>query len=141
MNTFNQPHVPIAMKTFRLSFLFTILALFAAGFAPAHAQSDEEAVIKQRMIERVDEIDALKLAQKVGENRSGLLEQRAMLTPAETTLMNAENTDRRALYTLIAQKLGLTTTVVGQGRADELRKRSAKGVWLQAPDGNWYQKS
>ena len=141
MNTSNPSNVPIAMKTVRLSLLFAILAFLAAGFAPAQAQTDEEAAIKQRMLERVDEIDALKLAQKVGENRSGLLEQRAMLTPTETALMNAENTDRRALYTLIAQKLGLTTTVVGQGRADELRKRSAKGVWLQAPDGNWYQKS
>lgn len=129
------------MKTLRAPFFLSLFA-FLLALAPfaAIAQSDDEAAIKQRIIERLDQIDALKIAGKVGENNKGLLEQRSMLTPAETQLMNAENADRRALYTLVAQRLGLTTTVVGQGRAEELRKNSAKGVWLQAPDGNWYQK-
>ncbi|EDY83192.1 hypothetical protein VDG1235_2816 [Verrucomicrobiia bacterium DG1235] len=55
--------------------------------------------------------------------------------------MNSQNADRRALYTLIGQRLGLTATVVGQGRAEELRKKSAPGVWIQAPDGAWSRKS
>lgn len=129
------------MKTLRAPLLLSLFALLLA-LAPfaAHAQSDDEAAIKQRILERLDQVDALKIAGKVGENNKGLLEQRAMLTPDETRLMNAENADRRALYTLVAKRLGLTTTVVGQGRAEELRKNSANGVWLQDPDGDWYQK-
>ncbi len=129
------------MKALSIARLLPLFALLLA-FAPhsASAQSADEDAIKQRIIERVDQVDALKLAGKVGENNSGLLEQRAMLKPTETQLMNAENADRRALYTLVGQRLGLTATVVGQGRAEELRKKSAAGVWIQAPDGTWSKK-
>lgn len=130
------------MKTLSIARIFPLFALLMA-FAPSFvvAQSEDEDAIKQRIIERVAEIDALKLAGKLGENNAGLLEQRAMLKPAETQLMNAENADRRALYTLVGQRLGLTSTVVGQGRADELRKKSAAGVWIQAANGTWSRKS
>ena len=117
---------------------FAFLLALAPHFASA--QSVDEDAIKQRIIERVGQIDALKLEGKLGENNAGLLEQRAMLKPTETQLMNAENADRRALYTLVGQRLGLTATVVGQGRAEELRKKSASGVWIQAPDGSWSRK-
>lgn len=122
--------------------LLALGLLFSCGLGtPALAQdTSEEEAIRQRMLERVDAIDALKKAGKVGENNVGLLEQRAPLSEEERELMNAENADRRALYTIIAKRLGLTTTVVGQGRAEELRKKSAPGVWLEDRGGNWYQK-
>lgn len=130
------------MKALSIIRFLPLLALLLA-FAPhfASAQSLDEDAIKQRLIERVATVDALKLAGKVGENNSGLLEQRAMLKPDETKLMNAENADRRALYTLVGQRLGLTTTVVGQGRAEDLRKKSATGVWVQDSKGAWSRKS
>lgn len=130
------------MKTLSIARILPLFALLLA-LAPslATAQTQDEDAIKQRIIDRVAQVDALKLDGKLGENNAGLLEQRAMLKPAETQLMNAENADRRALYTLVGQRLGLTSTVVGQGRADELRKRSATGVWIQAPDGTWSRKS
>ncbi|MDQ8180005.1 DUF1318 domain-containing protein [Pelagicoccus sp. SDUM812005] len=129
------------MKTLSIArFLPLFALLFALVPSFASAQSADEEAIKQRIIDRVASVDALKLAGKVGENNSGLLEQRAMLKPDETKLMNAENADRRALYTLVGQRLGLTSTVVGQGRAEELRKKSAPGVWIQAPDGAWSKK-
>ena len=128
------------MKTaFRyLSFVFALC--FALGAVVNASAQDTEEAIKGRIMDRVQSIDGLKLSGKVGENNVGLLEQRGMLTPAETKLMNEENGDRRALYTILAKRLGLTTTVVGQGRAEELRKRSAAGVWLQDRNGEWYQK-
>lgn len=124
-------------------FSFLALLLIAFHFAPisANAQASDEEAIKQRMLERVDEIDALKIAGKIGENNVGLLEQRGPLTPEESKLMNEENADRRALYTIIGKRLGLTATVVGQGRAEELRNKSAPGVWLQDRGGKWYRKS
>jgi len=128
------------MNALRIPLIFSLFALLFSA-APLSAQNADEDAIKQRILQRVDAIDALKLSGSVGENKNGLLEQRAMLKPDQTKLMNEENADRRSLYTIVAQKLGLTTAVVGQGRAADIRKKSAKGVWLQADDGNWYRKS
>lgn len=122
------------------SFNFFLVCVFTLLAGTIQAQGTDEAAIKERMIERIEAIDALKLAGKVGENNVGLLEQRAPLSREETELMNAENADRRALYTLIGKRLGLTRTVVGQGRAEELREKSAAGVWLQDRSGRWYRK-
>lgn len=131
------------MKTISISRILPLFTLLLLALAPnfASAQSQDEEAIKQRMIQRIAQVDALKLEGKLGENNAGLLEQRSMLKPAETALMNSQNTDRRALYAVIGQRLGLTATVVGQGRADELRKKSAPGVWIQAADGTWSRKS
>lgn len=117
-----------------------VLALSSIFSISLQAADTEEAAIKERIIERLESIDTLKLAGKVGENNVGLLEQRSMLAPAETKTMNEENADRRSLYTILGKKLGLTMSVVGQGRAEELRKKSAVGVWLQDRSGNWYKK-
>lgn len=119
---------------------FLLIAAIAIGLASqtAFAQNDESS-IKERLLERVARVDTLKLSGKVGENNKGFLEQRAMLNPAQTKTMNEENADRKALYTILAQRLGLSVTVVGQGRAESIRNRSAPKVWIQDPAGNWYQ--
>lgn len=124
--------------------LYGFLSLFALFlvFSPASvmAQDSDEDAIKQRLLERVESVDALKIANKVGENNVGLLAQRGPLKPEETAVMNAENADRRALYTIAGKRLGVTATVVGQGRAESLREKSAAGVWLQDRSGSWYKK-
>lgn len=124
------------MKLARI-FLLSLLAAFFA--VPAFSQDDENA-IKARLAARVPEVDALKVAGLVGENKSGLLEQRGPLAAPQTEVMNAENTDRRALYNIIASRVGLTANVVGEQRAESIRKNSAAGIWLQAPDGSWFKK-
>lgn len=127
------------MTTLRIPLFLSLLALFISALPLAAQDADEEA-IKQRILQRVEQVDALKLSGAVGENNKGLLEQRAMLKPDQTKLMNEENADRRALYAIVAQRLGITSAVVGQGRAADLRKKSAAGVWLQADNGSWYKK-
>jgi uncharacterized protein YdbL (DUF1318 family) len=120
--------------------LFTALAIFAMSFPnDADAQNDENA-IKERMLNRLESVDALKIGGTVGENNKGFLEQRAALDPQKTKTMNEENADRRALYTILSKRLGLSVTVVGQGRAESIRNKSAPKVWLQDPGGKWYQK-
>jgi uncharacterized protein len=126
------------MKTLSTFLLVAFAGLFLSN-ATVNAQADNEDALKKSLLERVDAIDKLKLTGKVGENNVGLLEQRGALNPAETKLMNEENKDRRALYTIIAKRLNVTMTVVGQGRSEEVRKKSASGVWLQDRTGNWYQ--
>lgn len=125
------------MKTSNWTLIF-VFAAISIGFAPqiAMAQNDE-ASIKQRLLERVASVDALKLSGSVGENNKGFLEQRAMLNPAQTKTMNDENGDRKALYTILANRLGLSVAVVGQGRAESIRNKSAPGVWIQQPNGQW----
>ena len=127
------------MKTLSLFLTLVFSGIFiSASFA--QAVDSDEASIKKSLMQRVSAIDEMKLAHKVGENNLGFLTQRAALTPDETKLMNDENKDRRALYAILAKRLKLTVKVVGQGRAEELRKKSASGVWLQDPtDNNWYK--
>ncbi len=125
------------MKTVNWTLIFLFAATFL-GLGPetAVAQNDE-ASIKQRLLARVESVDALKLSGAVGENNKGFLEQRAVLTPEQTKTMNEENADRKALYTILASRLGLSVTVVGQGRAESIREKSAPGVWIQQPNGDW----
>ncbi|MBT5814166.1 MAG: DUF1318 domain-containing protein [Opitutales bacterium] len=128
------------MKTIRIT-LSLILTLSALAVLPqsANAQAEENG-IKQRILQRVGAVDELKIKALLGENNKGLLEQRAMLAPAQTKVMNEENADRKALYAILAKRLGLSVTVVGQGRAESIRKKSAPKLWIQEPSGKWLQK-
>ena len=128
------------MKTIQLT-LSLILTLAVLALLPqsANAQAEENG-IKQRILQRVGAVDELKIKALVGENNKGLLEQRAMLAPAQTKVMNEENADRKALYAILAKRLGLSVTVVGQGRAESIRKKSAPKLWIQEPSGKWLQK-
>lgn len=124
------------MNLARIVFCMLLAAVFGA---PAFAQ-DDQAAIQERMKGRIAQVDEMKLAGVVGENNKGFLEQRAALNPAQTGVLTAENTDRRALYNLLAGRLGLSVAVVGEQRASNVRERSAPGVWLQGADGAWYKK-
>jgi uncharacterized protein YdbL (DUF1318 family) len=126
------------MKNRRLTFL--ILIALACTLTAGYGQQSDEDIIKERIIQRVTSLDSLKLSGKVGENNLGFVEQRARLSQTEDTIVEQENTDRRALYAIIAKRLGIQISVVGKGRASELRENSAKGVWLQSATGDWYQK-
>jgi hypothetical protein len=125
------------MKLARIFLFVWISALL--GLPAAFAQEDQ-AAITTRIKGRVAQVDQLKLALLVGENTKGLLEQKGQLAAEQTQLMNAENTDRRALYNIIATRNGVTVAVVGSQRAEQIRNNSAAGVWLQAADGSWYKK-
>jgi uncharacterized protein YdbL (DUF1318 family) len=123
-----------------LARLVLIMLVALAFGAPVTLAQENQATIQERMKARITQVDALKLAGLVGENNKGFLEQRGSLEPAQTELMNAENADRRALYNILAGRLGLSVTVVGEQRATNVREKSAAGVWLQGADGAWYKK-
>lgn len=125
------------MKLTRV-FLFVWMSALL-GLTAAVAQEDQ-AAITGRIKARVAQVDELKLAQLAGENNKGFLEQKGQLSPEQTQVMNAENTDRRALYNIIATRNGVTVAVVGAQRAEQIRNTSAAGIWLQAADGSWYKK-
>ena len=118
----------------------TLLTLFALVFAfvpAAHADTSSE--IKSRMAKRLGQIVALKKSGSVGENNQGYLTVRGNLSAKDSTMVKAENADRKAVYQIIATKAKTSAASVGKTRAASIRKSAAKGTWVQLPSGAWKQ--
>ena len=124
------------MNTPFLRLLFLCLALLGATAA---VRADDLGAIRARMEKRIPQIDALKTQGAVGENNRGFLEVRAAAPDADSTVA-AENADRSAVYSALAQKAGATPDTVGKARAKQIAANSAPGVWLQRESGEWYKK-
>lgn len=122
------------MKTHFLRFLLVSVLLMAA--VPLTRAQDLGA-IRTRMEKRVDQIDALKTAGVLGENNLGFLEVRS---GNDGGVAAAENADRTAVYAAIAKQAGASAEAVGKARAKKISEGSAKGVWVQAENGQWAKK-
>jgi len=116
----------------------TGLAVFILGLLISEGFSST-AEIKQRMIDRLPVITALKAKGVVGENNSGYLEflegQRE-----QAEVIEAENRDRRQVYEAIAKQQSTTVEVVGVHRAAQISEKAEPGDWLEDADGRWYRK-
>jgi uncharacterized protein YdbL (DUF1318 family) len=110
-------------------------ALLLAVTLPAQAQ--DLGAIRGRMEQRIGQIDALKTQGVLGENNQGFLEVRS---GDDQGVAAAENADRRAVYAALAKKTGATAAAVGKARAKQIAAASAKGVWVQAENGQWSKK-
>ncbi|HUG10463.1 MAG TPA: DUF1318 domain-containing protein [Opitutaceae bacterium] len=102
--------------------------------------ADDAATINRRMADRLPALDALKERLVVGESNSGMVEARGTVAAEEGQLIAAENSDRAAVYALIARTQSTSAEAVGRARARQIAERSKPGLWLQAADGKWYQK-
>ncbi len=122
------------MKTSLLRFLL-IGGLLLAWVPVTQAQSLGE--IKARMEKRVSQVDTFKAKGVLGENNRGFLEVRA---GDDAGVAAAENADRSVVYAALARQTGATPAAVGQARAKQIYSASAKGVWVQAPNGEWLKK-
>jgi len=122
--------------TTSLPWLGWALALIFGATALMAQNLDE---VRQRMAERLPQIDAQKVAGTLGEDNAGFLAVRASSSEAQT-LATAENNDRRLVYGEIARRTGTSLEAVGQARARQIASQSARGIWLQRPDGEWYRK-
>ncbi len=119
--------------------LTTILCFAVIAFAlPATAQNLDD--MRQRMKERLDEVQALKTAKTVGEDANGYLHVLGDVSAAGKAVVEAENADRKVVYASIAAKTGADPAEVGKARAKTIAQSTAPGVMLQAPDGTWYEK-
>lgn len=117
--------------------LFMIATLLVMGAVAAPAQDLE--TVRAQMRERLPQVDALKAAGAIGEDNRGFLSVREAQGDA-SSVVSAENADRRVVYQSIAKQTGSTPETVGKARARQIAAQSASGVWLQAEDGRWYQK-
>ncbi|WP_186441201.1 YdbL family protein [Desulfamplus magnetovallimortis] len=95
--------------------------------------------IKQRMKERLPVIVQMKQQGLVGENSKGYLEYVTSARP-NPQIVDAENSDRKKVYSIIAKQQGATIDKVEQLRALQIVQKAAKGEFLQKADGTWYQK-
>ena len=115
------------------------IAIVAAAALLLTGLTAPAASIKDRMLERIPAINALKDKGVIGENNRGYLEYRSADKP-EQQLVNDENSDRKAVYQSIAQQQKVGSVLVGQRRAKQIADIGQKGHWFQKPDGTWYQK-
>ena len=116
--------------------LFTV-ASATVLVSPAFA--DEASAAKSRMRERVPAIDKLKLSGVVGENNRGFLEVKNQ-APNADDIVGAENDDRRTVFEDTAKRTGGSVVSVGKAFARQIAGASAKGVWVQAENGQWAKK-
>jgi uncharacterized protein YdbL (DUF1318 family) len=119
----------------RLFFLLILSSLLAG---PLFA--DAVKMAKDRMQERLVQIDQMKADGSIGENTNGYLSVRTSLGPRQASLVEAENADRRTIYLSIAQSTGQSVEEVGRQRALRIIELARPGVWLQKPDGEWVRK-
>ena len=120
-----------------------LICLFAAALAlaaPSALRAEDPGAIRQRMEERLPQVDTLKAQGALGENNHGFLEVRGSGSPDASRLASAENDDRGKVYGQIAAQAGSTADEVGRARAKKIAENSKAGVWLQADDGHWYRK-
>lgn len=116
--------------------LFVLTLCFVFCSNQAFALSAKE--IQAQMKNRLPQITDLKDTGIVGENNKGYLEFRG--TAQQAALVNAENKDRKIIYTAIGRKQGATADLVGQRRALTIAEKGKKGQIYQKADGSWYTK-
>ncbi len=113
---------------------FWVVALVLACASAAFSAGE-----KERILQRLPEVQALKDSGVIGEQADGLLGF-VKSSPANESLVAAENNDRQAVYEEIAKKQGVAASKVAQRRALQIVEQAARGDWLQDASGKWYQK-
>jgi uncharacterized protein len=117
-------------------FLVALTLLAGVWVAGGTAFSDD---VKARMIARRPVLKERKAQGIIGENNQGYLEYRGSKRPQED-VVQAENQDRRAVYSAIAKQQGAAAELVGKQRALQIAEKADSGEWLQDATGKWYQK-
>lgn len=101
----------------------------------------DEAQIKNNMLARKPQIEALKNAGQIGEDNKGFLGVVAeKLEDASTQVVTAENSDRTQVYTAIAKKQGTTPDLVGKRRSVQLAEQAKPGDYIMNASGKWEKK-
>ena len=116
-----------------------IVVLMLLVFTCSYAFAQDAKELKARMLERIPLIQALKAKGIIGENNLGYL-QFVSSVKEQDGVVNSENTDRKAVYTAIANQQGASVDLVGKRRANQIAEGAGAGEWLQDNTGKWYQK-
>ena len=142
------------MKSLSVLLILGLLAApaFAAKDADKADKSDKTekkaskddgrmAELKKKFEQRYAQIKELKKAGSVGETYSGYLEFVKGKKGDNASLVEEENTDRKELYKLIADKEGTTPEKVAERNAKRLFEKASVGEYLKDSDGQWHKKT
>lgn len=111
-----------------------LISIFIFAAIPAAAESPIE-----RMDNRAPEIIELKAKGVIGENNAGYIEFVGGAREKQA-VVDAENADRKMVFSEIAQKNGVSIGEVGRQYAVKRAENAGSGEWLQDANGKWYQK-
>jgi len=120
-----------------------MMAVLCTTFALQSARGDEtqREKIKNSMLARKPQIDALKAAGAIGEDNKGFLAGvSGALGAADQAVVSAENADRSQVYKAIAAKSGATAEDVGRRRAIQIAEQAKPGEHIMTADGKWVKK-
>jgi uncharacterized protein YdbL (DUF1318 family) len=124
----------------KYSFGYAIVALLIllvfSTEANCFAGADD---IKARMKSRLPTITQLKSEGVIGEDNKGYVDF-VSSTRKQVSLVKAENTDRKKVYSAIARQQETSAQLVGERRAKQIAERAKSGEWLQDESGKWYKK-
>lgn len=95
--------------------------------------------IKERMKQRLPVIVQMKLDGVVGENARGYLEF-VTANKINADVVDAENSDRQAVYSAIAAQQAVDAEIVGARRALQIFNQAQQGEYLKNEQGVWYKK-
>ena len=115
-----------------------VCGMFAA--VPEAVAAESAATIKANMQKRLPAINALLKRGVVGEGNNGYLAVLGTLTADEQKVVDAENQDRKTVYSAIARQQGATVELVGQRRALQIAERAQAGTRIQNAEGKWLTK-
>lgn len=145
----NTPRYFVQKRVVNLLSFCMLAILLGLSVMPVAAQADSDSsdakqAVLQRMRNRFPQVLQAQREGLVGENYRGYLEipSDAGNVPADTRkLVQAQNNDRKQLYTILAKELNTTPEKVASRNRIRLYERAEQGFWLQRPDGAWYRKS
>ncbi len=119
----------------RITLFSSMLLMLILQLLPLQAQSMDE--LQKHFIQRKGQIDSLLKSGKIGENNQGFLEEKSALATEEKALVTDENSDRKKVYAIIAEKNGTTPESVGKIRAKKIQEQLSPGSWHQDDSGAW----
>ena len=114
--------------------------LVAIAYTPTTFAGDTKEELQKRFEERLPQIEELKKSGTVGETDEGSLDFVAARSDKAAGVVNAENSDRRKLYELIAGKTGTTADLVAKRAAERNFARAKSGEFLKE-GGKWRRKA
>jgi uncharacterized protein YdbL (DUF1318 family) len=95
------------------------------------ASAPTEAQLISQMAARHQQIAAMLNGQLVGESHTGFMVAKASLSPDQQALVDAENADRRQLYSLEAAKKNTTVDQAALGYYLARLEHVNKGAWVE----------
>lgn len=119
--------------------MFSVIAGFVLAAVLLLSGAAVADALQDRMKERLPAIVALKTKGVIGETYQGYLEFVGQSREG-AAVVAAENADRKALYTRVAQKTGASVEQVGRRAALKWKQNLGSGEYFKNEDGSWIQK-